>query len=227
MRNSLICLLLSISAFVYAQSVPVFKEIDSLYREDQFYISPTYNILLNRPKDVSQNSFSGGISFGFLRDFPVNKTRTFAFAPGLGFTFSNYKQNLIVFNSGNEINYGIITASQYKKNKFSNLTIDVPLEIRWRNSTFESHKFWRIYTGLKFSYSIYNVAKYIDDEVTHVIKNNPDMNKFQYGVYLTTGYNTFNIYTYYSLNPIFNNGKLIDQNIGMNSLNIGLMFYIL
>ena len=40
--------------------------IDSLYREDQFYIGLTYNLLQKRPKGVSQNSFSSGLSLLIL-----------------------------------------------------------------------------------------------------------------------------------------------------------------
>ena len=43
-------------------------EIDSLYREDQFYASLSYNLIQNRPTGFKQFSFSPGITFGFLRD---------------------------------------------------------------------------------------------------------------------------------------------------------------
>ena len=38
-------------------------EQDSLYREDQFYVSVTYNALIDLPNNVSQNSFSTGRKF--------------------------------------------------------------------------------------------------------------------------------------------------------------------
>jgi hypothetical protein len=53
--------------------------------------------------------------------------------------------------------YSYIDAeTTYNKNKFSQLSIDVPLEFRWRTSTYASHKFWRIYGGLKLSYLLYD-----------------------------------------------------------------------
>ncbi|AGN89432.1 hypothetical protein [Flavobacterium phage 6H] len=70
---------------VFSQEELNFSAIDSLYREDQFYFGVTYNILNLKPIDVSQNSFSTGLNLGFLRDFPINKMRTFAVAPGFGF----------------------------------------------------------------------------------------------------------------------------------------------
>lgn len=44
--------------------------IDSLYREDQFYAGFHFNLVTNRPSDISQESFSGGVNLGFIRDFP-------------------------------------------------------------------------------------------------------------------------------------------------------------
>ena len=43
---------------------PVIK-IDSLYREDQFYFSVTYNLLVQGPDGLKQDKFSAGLSGGF------------------------------------------------------------------------------------------------------------------------------------------------------------------
>ena len=55
-----------------------FTKVDSLYREDQFYVGVTYNVLTNLPTGIGQNGFSSEISVGFLRDMPINKNRTYA-----------------------------------------------------------------------------------------------------------------------------------------------------
>jgi hypothetical protein len=60
-----------------------------------------------------------------------------------------------------------------------------------------------------------------------VVTNNRDFNKFQYGAYLSAGYNSINVYAYYGLNPLFQSAKTATESIDMNSLNIGIMFYIL
>ena len=61
-------------SFVYSQ-----KETetiaDSLFREDQFYASISYNILQKTPDNFNQYSFSTGLSAGFLRDFPISENR--------------------------------------------------------------------------------------------------------------------------------------------------------
>ena len=212
----------------YSQEIPNFTEVDSLYREDQFYIGLTYNILANRPNGVSQNSFSSGVHFGVLRDFPINKNRTFAIAPGIGFSFNNYKQNLIIQKNNNLISYAIPSSTiNLDKNNLALYFIDVPIEIRWRNSTPQSHIFWRVYTGLKFSYLVLNQSKAVTQNQTFRVNNNPDFNKFQYGAYIAAGRNTWNFYGYYGFQNIFKNGNINGESIKMNAVNIGLMFYIL
>ncbi|MBA2629345.1 MAG: PorT family protein, partial [Rickettsiaceae bacterium] len=52
---------------VLAQDMISRTEIDSLYREDQFYVGVTYNILVNTPENVNNEGFSGGFHLGFLR----------------------------------------------------------------------------------------------------------------------------------------------------------------
>lgn len=205
-----------------------FDAPDSLYREDQFYAGITYNVLQNRPTNVSQNSFSTGLQIGFLRDFPINKKRTWAIAPGFGFSFANYKQNLVISNLNSKIEYNLPTSGvPIDKNKFTFCSVDLPIEVRWRNSTPDSHIFWRIYSGFKLSYLFYNRSQHKTPYNTYTINNNSDFNKLQYGVYIAAGYNTWNFYAYYGLNSIFKKAQINNQPIEMKSLNLGLQFYIL
>lgn len=228
MKSFFVFLFLFLSYNYFAQENTSFEVVDSLYREDQFYFGTTYNILKNKPKGMSQNSFSAGLSMGFLRDFPINKNRTFAIAPGFGLSYSNYKQNLIIAQVDGATQYDLISSDRdYDKNKFSLASIDIPLEFRWRTSTPSTHKFWRVYSGIKMSYFFYNRSRYKDNSNDYIVVNNPDVNKFQYGVYLSTGYNTWNIYAYYGLNDFFKEELIPDSNEKLRTLNIGLMFYIL
>ena len=203
-------------------------KIDSLYREDQFYFSFTLNTLQNKPAGLTQDKFSSGFSTGFLRDMPINKKRTFAIAPGLGFTLNNFNQNLAITTLNKVPAYTIIDSNtDYNKNKLSQFLIDIPIELRWRTSTYESHKFWRIYGGLKWSYLIYDKSVYEDAQGKIVVTNNKDFNKLQYGTYLSAGYNTINVYVYYGLNSLFKSAKTSTESVDMNSINIGVVFYIL
>lgn len=202
---------------------------DSLYREDQFYIGMTYNLVGNSPTAFSQDKFSTGFSAGVLRDFPINTARTIAIAPGLGFSYQNYHQNLLINGSASQPVYSIIpTGTYYSKNKIEHYLLDLPIEFRWRTSTPESHKFWRIYSGLKLSYLLASRSQYTDGQYNVIIKNNPDFNKMQLGLYMAMGYNTWNFYGYYGLTPLLSKGATIqDDPIGLQAIHLGLLFYIL
>lgn len=210
-----------------SENAPKVK-IDSLYREDQFYFGFTYNSLANTPTGYSKDKFSAGFSGGFLRDIPINKKRTFAIAPGLGLSYNNYNQNIAITGSNEAPVYTIIVDSEeYSKNKFSQLFVDVPIEFRWRTSTYESHKFWRIYSGLKLSYLVYDKSIFNSTVGNSKITNNKDFSDFTYGAYIASGYNTLNVYAYYGLNSLFKSGKTSEEDLKANSFNIGIMFYIL
>ena len=233
MRIVLSCFLFISFFNVFSQENTTMKDptsvkIDSLYREDQFYFAITYNTLIDKPTGLSQNKFSSGFSAGFLRDMPINKNRTIAIASGFGVTYNNYNQNLVISPTDAGSVYGFIDSdTQYNKNKFSLLSVDVPVEFRWRTSTYESHKFWRIYTGVKFSYLLYDKSIFEGSTGKVAVNGNKDFNKFQYGAYISSGYNTINLYAYYGLNSLFKSAKVNDESIDMRSLNFGIIFYIL
>jgi hypothetical protein len=213
---------------VFSQSVPDFEAVDSLYREDQFYIGVTYNTLQNRPIGVTQNNFTPSFSIGILRDMPINKARNKAIAAGLGYSLNSYNQNLLISENNGNRQYSVIQdGTLFDKNKLTLHSIDIPIEYRWRTSVPETHKFWRIYTGLKLSYLFNTQSNYEDSQTSYTVTGNPDINKFQYGTYLSVGYNTVNFNIYYGLNPIFKSAELNGRAVEMNTLNFGFMFYIL
>jgi len=206
-----------------------FDAVDSLYREDQFYLNITYNALQKRPDGITQNKLSPGISFGFLRDMPINKKRTIAIAAGLGYSLAIYNQNLGIREAGGLNTYQVLDEDvSFSKNKISFHFIDLPIEFRWRDSTPESHVFWRVYTGVKLSYLFYDQYKSQASIGNFKQSNNGDFNQFHYGIYIAAGWNTWNFYAYYGLNPLLkDNAKIDGKPIDMNTANFGLMFYIL
>lgn len=203
-------------------------KIDSLYREDQFYIGVTYNLLKNAPIGFSNDKFSTGFSAGFLRDMPINKNRNLAIAPGLGLNFNNYSQNIGITTANGVPVYTVLTDPEsYSNNKFSQLFVDVPLEFRWRGSTFENHNFFRIHAGVKLSYLLYDRSVLRTGLGDSVVSSNPDFNKLVYGIYAAAGYGGANLYIHYGLNPIFKSAQTANAAVDIKSLNIGLIFYIL
>lgn len=224
-------LLLLTDFAVVAQDAKIVQDsitvkVDSLYREDQFYIGYTLNSLQNKPENLSQDALSMGFSLGFLRDMPINKRRNVAFATGLGFSHATFNQNLAISKTNGSINYDIITAD-YDKNKFSMFSVDLPIEFRYRTSTPDNYKFWRWHLGFKLSYLITTRSIYNDGNEKFIVKNNSDFNDLQYGAYFSGGYNTWNVYFYYGLNSIFKSAQINGEPVNMNAANLGLIFYIL
>lgn len=204
-------------------------KIDSLYREDQFYAGLNYNSIVKKPDGLSQDKISFGFSAGFLRDFPLNKSRTFAIAPGIGFSFNNYIQNMAIVGTKDSPVYGIIPSSvDVNKNRFEQFRVELPVEFRWRNSTPETFQFFRLYGGFKVSYLLYDKSVFDDNDQKIVIKGNKDFEKLLYGVYISMGYSAFNLQVYYGLNSFFKSTAQIDSSpVTMNVLTLGMVFYIL
>jgi hypothetical protein len=75
---------------------------------------------------------------------------------------------------------------------------------------------------------VYNSSKFNSSEGDIKLSNIRDFNDFQYGLTFSAGYSNISFHVYYGLNEIFNRDATIDgQPIDMNSVRIGLMFYIL
>jgi len=221
---NLICVLL-FSILCYSQ----INEVDDKYREDQIYFGVFYNSLINSPTDFNQNKFSSSINLGFIRDIPLNKSRNFGLGLGLGYSNSSFHNNLKFSNANNQLDSKIVSdLDSFTKNKWVLNELELPFEIRWRTSTPENYKFWRIYFGLKTSYIISSKVKYESPSNNQTIRDLP-FNNFQSGFTLNAGNNTWNLGVYLGLKPLF------DEEFAKNHINIknikqfkvGLIFYIL
>ncbi|WP_298761387.1 porin family protein [uncultured Psychroserpens sp.] len=205
--------------------------VDENYREDQFYLSVTYNLLGRKLDGVSQSGFSSGFHFGFIRDMPINTKRNIAIGVGLGLSTNSYNQTLLISEDNGDTNYTILDDdTTFSKNKFTTYLLEMPIEFRWRTSTSTDYDFWRIYTGIKLGYVLYNSSKFDGSPNDIKLSNNDDFNKLQYGLTLSAGYSNVSFHFYYALNSIFDsNAKLstTNQSIDMNVVKIGLIFYIL
>jgi len=205
--------------------------VDSLYKEDQFYFGLTYNLIGKKPRGLSQSGFSGGFHAGYTKDMPINKNRNKAIGFGLGLSLNSFNQNMLITeNSKGDPLFQIIdnTEIAFTKNRFSTYMVEMPIEFRWRTSTPTNYKFWRIYTGFKLGYVFTNSYKFEGTPEDIKLTNISAINNLQYGLTLAAGYNTWNFYLYYALNPIFNDTAKIDNKvINANAIKIGLMFYIL
>ncbi|WP_419213737.1 porin family protein [Maribacter sp. X9] len=216
--------LLSIFNLSYGQS-----DSDSIpgkrYFEDQFYLGLTYNFMLNNAEGTNQRNFSYGLLGGIIKDIPLNASRTRAIGIGVGLALNSYYSNLVANQIGGDIVYSV--QDTIKRSKLETHLLEFPLEFRWRNSTVDDYKFWRLYAGVKAAYVLGARSKF----VSNIMKDgfyNTDLGKFQYGITLSFGYNTFNFHAYYALSHLFDGKAAVNGEIlQYKPLRVGLIFYIL
>ena len=229
MRRILLILFVFTFFLGKAQTAQDSLSTDSRYLEDQFYLGITYNLLLNKPTDVSQRNLSYGLQAGFIKDIPLNKPRTVAFGVGLGYGGYSYYSNLQAMEIDDDISYRVLvdTDGVLKRNKIETHMIEMPFELRWRSSTASSYKFWRVYTGARLGYVVGARSKAVFETYKDSFSN-PDVSDFQYGLTFNLGYNTFNMHIYYALNNLFDGAATeTGEDINLKPLRVGLIFYIL
>jgi len=225
--------LLIAALFFFALSV---KAQYGFYLEDQIYINGTYNALVEKSDSIRQGGFSNGFNVGYIRDIPLNKRRNIGVGIGIAFSSNHFYQNVAITGLPNgSVDLRMLEDNTFIRNKFSVNYLEFPFELRYRTSTFEDDDFFRFYLGIKAGYKLRSYAK-IKTEVQEVAFFNQNIfNWWRYGLTLTVGYSTWNLYMYYGLNNIFKDGleaQPISPNnspipMDMNELNIGLIFYLI
>lgn len=203
----------------------------SKYLEDQFYMGLGFNFLQDKPTDVVQRSLSYNIQAGFIRDIPLNYTRNFGLGLGFGYATNSYYTNIVASRTNGAISYEIVNTDDgnFVRSKLETQAIEFPLEIRWRTSTPEEYKFWRVYAGGKLGYVFSGRSRLVTANESSEGFSNGDLQKLQYGLTLSFGYNTWNIHAYYALNPLLEDGTSLTggETIDFRVLRIGIIFYIL
>ena len=195
------------------------------YREDQFYFGSSYFIQTQPLDKFKQNGFSGNFQFGFIRDFPLNDSSTKAIGIGFGYERNFFTSNIQPVESDSNIDYRIVVSRFLEsKNKISFSSLVIPLEYRWRRSSIDQYKFWRIYSGfkLKKNFPLYSNPSY-GSEITI-----DDVEDWTTSIYINAGYNTWNISLEYDLNPLLKNKKTTNgENLNISFFRLGLVFYLL
>lgn len=227
----LLCIFSLVSSFSFAQELELDEvtrkkdSIDALdfkYREDQFYFGLSHTLMQGKPGSFTANSVSLGVDIGFLRDFPINKNRTLAIAPGFGFSYQNLRNNFGLSEDG-----GYTVLDDYKQNSLSLHMLEFPIELRWRTSTPASHKFWRAYVGFKASYVLGSRMKTSTTTYSTTLRGDENINRWLMGMYVGAGFNTWNFYAYYGLNTIYKEAPIVGNPEKLRLFKVGVIFYIL
>tara|TARA_B100000989_G_scaffold272377_1_gene229751 strand:+ start:463 stop:1158 length:696 start_codon:yes stop_codon:yes gene_type:complete len=217
--------LLSFQLFFTQLSFTQLDISEDSYREDQFYFGSSYFIQTEPVENFKQNGFSGNFQFGFIRDLPLNNNSTKAIGIGFGYERNFFTSNIQPEESNSNINYRIVESRFLEsKNKISFSSLVLPLEYRWRSSSIDEYKFWRIYSGLKLkkNFPLYSNPSY-GSEITI-----DDVENWTTSIYINAGYNSWNISLEYDLNPLLKNKKTTNgENLSISFFRLGLVFYLL
>ena len=224
------CVLIVFSLFCLSvRAQDTLQEPDLQYLEDQFYVGLTYNFIVNKPQTVNQQNLSYGLQMGFIKDLPLNAQRNVGLGLGLGYAFNSYYSNLQVVELADGFEYQLLDADLgARRNKVETHLVEVPFEVRFRNSTPSEYRFWRLYVGAKLGYVLGGRSKTVTAEGKDSFYVT-DIQKFRYGLMANFGYSTFNIHVYYALNNLFKDGLTLDtgEELNFTPLRIGFIFYIL
>lgn len=196
---------------------------DTLYREDHLYFGIGHALLANPPSGFVSNGISPYVHLGYIRDIPLNTQRNHSIGLGAGYQYETHNNNLIVINPATN---DYIIDNQKTFNRMINHSIEFPIEYRWRTSTISSYKFWRIYTGFRYSYLLRNTSQYKGYYGNINLTNNPDLTKHQLKYYLSFGYNNWNFYGSINIFRTFKKEQT-PYNESLRAIQIGIIFYIL
>lgn len=186
---------------------------------DRLAMDFTYDLALNMPDSIKAQGFSRGFNIYFMYDVVLGKSR-FSIAPGLGLGTNNYfHQNTISSDTAGTYFNPIASGTDVKKNKLSLTYLDIPIEFRFRSKPNAKDNSWKFAVGFKAGLLIQNKWKYRGEEVRdganfvqgrevkfkeYDIEN---LNRFRYGVTARAGYGIWNVFAFYGISELFEEGR--------------------
>ncbi len=212
-------------------SVALFSQKDSLdlgasYWEDQLYVGVTFNELMKQPSGVLGSGFSYGLNAGYMKDISLVKSGKIALGLGVGYSYDALRHGFELSRQNNRVVVNVNADVQSSGNLRMH-SLEIPIEFRWRTSTANKYKFWRVYAGVKMNYNLKNSMSYSEDATYALYTNLSRFNKVQFGLTLSAGYASFNFNVYYGLTPILKDSDMGTVSIGSRILRLGMIFYIL
>ena len=210
------------SSFIQSQNIPKDEEF-KFYREDQIYFGTSLMLIKSNQEDLKARGLPRHFQFGIIRDMPLIKSGKLSTGLGLGISFERFTTNLIRSATGLyllDLNNNI-----YDPLSISVQSFEIPISIRWRNSSDRDFAFWRVYGGIKVNWNYRIKAK----QNSSFLTIGEELKKFGTNAYLSFGYNTWN---FYLSSPIVSTFDFLNSNqnnslIKIVPLKVGLIFFIL
>ncbi len=206
-------------------SIPTVEDGD-YYREDQLYINLSSIRAFDVDDQLRQVGLSYSYAFGYMRDIPLNKKGSFALGVGLGYNRSRIKLTYDNASPFNDLDSNISSDYLFESKLVLN-ALQIPLEIRFRNSTATKYRFWRIYTGFTFNLLIRDKVSVTRDQITKDYTDTGLFREWEVGPHMSVGYGIWNFHIYYSINNLFSqDAQRSYSGFETNYLKLGLQFFI-
>jgi hypothetical protein len=207
MKKLLILLLTVVSLNAFTQAV------DEIKRKFTFGLDVFTDIWQDIPKSINTGTINPGVNVFGSYNFMIGNGGV-SFSPGLGIGVHNMFNSSFVYSNDNSTYFVPIKDTlpdlSYKKSKFVATYLDIPFEIRYK-----SKSEFRVAVGFKFGFLMMGNSKYKGDNyqdgttdlVIYKKKKIPYLEKNRYGFTARIGYKWLNLWGYYQLSTLFQEGK--------------------
>jgi hypothetical protein len=206
MKNILIILLSTLTLHSFSQA-------DDKNAISQFSLGMDVftDLWQDKPVSLKPKTLNQGVNIFGAYNFMLGNS-DFSFSPGIGIGVHNlYSESLLVTSPDSVFFSEIPDTVDFKKAKLTNSYFDIPLEFR-----FKSKGEFRVAIGFKYGFLMKSQTKYKGDgelfnmEGSKVIVKQARFDHVEnarYGFIGRIGYKWLNVYGYYQLSSLFEEGK--------------------
>lgn len=177
---------------------------------------------VNRSSNAAE-TFSTGfwgsrtVNLYYQYDVRILKSR-FSVAPAVGLGMDRYKfknNYTLAYEPGTNLLQLQESELAITKSQLITNYLDVPIELRYTSNPENPSRSLKIAAGFRAGVLIssFTKLKYDDDgeSVKEKIRRNWNLNRYRYGIYGKIGTGNFNIFGYYNLSTLFQNGEGPDE----------------
>lgn len=181
-----------------------------MQREDAVILRVGLDNWTNLPKGVETN-LPGSRGFGFLlMGEKMNASNRVGTAFGFGMSSHRVDHNASAVTDTDGVGTllsPLPDSMDYCQNRYVLNSVDAAFELRFRGNPNKHHKHFKFSVGFRAGYVVQSHLKYKDDDVKYKLYSIEDIQRWRYGVTTRIGLGNFALDGYYSLAPLYKEGK--------------------
>lgn len=194
-------------------------------RFDHLSFNINYNNWIHDIEDLTTKPVSLGFDIGIYKDLPIAYSGKISFAYAFNYSFNNVHHDGDISYTTDSITNSLHTTivksnSQFRRNKLTTHYFEIPLEFRFRRIAKTKIRF---YAGFKGGVLLGIHSTRITKETKYKQYRLKNALPYRYGPTLKVGIGKINIYGFYAMSPLFEEGK----GDAINQFTVGLTFFAL